>query len=73
MSASKKVIEAARRLLDQKFSTYKASNGREVGVEGEDGEKVWLVHSNEIFDLETALKKYDERIAKMKTAVATGG
>ena len=47
--------EAAQAVIDGKFSTYKARNGRDVGIQGDDGEKVWLVHSDEIFALETAL------------------
>jgi hypothetical protein len=47
--------EAAQSVLDMMFSTYKARNGREVGVQGDDGEKVWLVHSDQIEDLRRAL------------------
>lgn len=37
------VRHAAQEILDQVFSTYKARNGREVGVEDDNGEKVWLL------------------------------
>lgn len=34
---------SARDILDQVFSTYKARNGRDVGIEDDNGEKVWLL------------------------------
>lgn len=55
------LVEAARRVSKRKFSTYKARNGRDVGVEGDDGEKCFIVHSDEIFALDCALKAYDLR------------
>ena len=51
------LIEAAQAILNRMSSTYKARNGREVGVQGDDGEKVWLVHSDEITALEGALAR----------------
>ncbi|MBO9380305.1 hypothetical protein GG804_26420 [Sphingomonas histidinilytica] len=47
--------EAVRELLARMSSTYKARNGREVGIEGDDGEKCWIVHSDQIAALEVAL------------------
>lgn len=47
--------DAAQKVLDRMFSTYRARNGRQVGVEGDDGEKVWLVHSDDIEALRSAL------------------
>lgn len=49
--------EAAVGLLDNMASTYKARNGREVGIQGEDGEKCWIVHSDYIAALEAALDR----------------
>ncbi len=46
---------AATELLAAKFSTYRARNGREVGVEADDGEKCWIVHIDQIAALEAAL------------------
>ena len=45
---------AIRDVLERRSSTYRAKNGREVGIQGEDGEKVWLVHSDEMSALEMA-------------------
>lgn len=50
-----KLREAGSEIITHMFSTYKARNGREVGVQGDDGEKVWLVHSDYIFALQAAL------------------
>ena len=73
MAAKDKVVEAARRVLAEKFSTYKAANGRDVGVEGDDGEKCWIVHSDAMFELQYALEAYDKRRAELKALTATGG
>ncbi|MGE4322437.1 MAG: hypothetical protein AB7E60_05350 [Sphingobium sp.] len=54
-SANNALREAAQAVLDHRFSTYRARNGREVGIQGDDGEKVWLVHSDQMFDLGQAL------------------
>lgn len=47
---------AARAVIDMRFSTYRARNGREISIEGDDGEKVWLVPSDAITHLEAALR-----------------
>lgn len=73
MSAKDKVIEAARRVISEKFSQIKARNNRMVGVQADDGEKCFVVHSDAIFELENALAAYDKRRADMKAAVALGG
>lgn len=46
---------AARDLIDQRFSTYRAGNGRDVGVQDENGEKVWLVPHDPMYALEALL------------------
>lgn len=51
-----KLRSAAENLLDRMIDTYKARNGRDVGIVGDDGEKCWIVHTDEIFALELALK-----------------
>lgn len=47
--------EAAQELLDTMSGTYKARNGREMGIQGDDGEKCWIVHSDQIEGLRRAL------------------
>ncbi len=47
---------AGRDLLAGMTSTFKARNGRDVGVQGDDGEKVWLVHSDLIAGLQRAIQ-----------------
>jgi hypothetical protein len=49
---------AAKDVIDAKFSTYRARNGRDIGVEDESGEKCWIVPSDLISLLEGALE-YD--------------
>jgi hypothetical protein len=46
---------ASQAVLDRMFSTYTARNGREVGIEGDDGEKCWIVHSDDIEEMRRAL------------------
>lgn len=55
--AAPDLLEAARDLIAGMTSTYRARNGRDVGIQGDDGEKVWLVHSDIITSLEAALSK----------------
>lgn len=71
MAASDKVIAAARELLAAKCSTLK--NGK--GIEMEDGEKGYIIHSDNIFALESAVAVYDQRRAEMRRVAgeATGG
>lgn len=73
MAAKDKVIEAARTLLARKFANYKAANGREIGIEADDGEKCWIVHSEDVHALESALAAYDKRRAELKETAALGG
>src|SRR6185312_4635837 len=49
------VVEAARELLAARFETFKARNGRMVGVQDDSGEKVWLAPFDEMAALEHAL------------------
>lgn len=49
------LVEAATGLLERMSSTFKARNGRNVGIEADDGEKCWIVHSDDITALEGAL------------------
>lgn len=51
--------DAAKALIAGMSSTYRARNGRDVGIEADDGEKVWLVHSDLITALEAALASPD--------------
>jgi hypothetical protein len=47
--------DAGQQVIDQMTSTYRARNGREVGIQGDDGEKCWIVHSDYITELCAAL------------------
>lgn len=49
--------EAARNLIARMSSTYTARNGRKVGIQADDGEKCYIVHSDEIHALEVALAR----------------
>lgn len=55
------VVEAAKELIAVKTSTFKARNGREIGIEADDGEKCYIVHSDQIFTLESALSTLTNR------------
>ncbi len=47
--------EAAQAILDRASDTYTARNGRKVGIQADDGEKCWIVHSDDIEDLRRAI------------------
>jgi NTP pyrophosphatase (non-canonical NTP hydrolase) len=53
------MAEAAQNVVDRMSGTYTARNGREVGIQGDDGEKCWIVHSDDVERLRAALAKYD--------------
>lgn len=73
MSKADKVIQAARRVFAEKFENIKSANGKEIGVQGDDGEKCFVVHSDAMFALQTALEAYDKRRAELKEIAALGG
>lgn len=50
-----KLREAAADLIATATDTYKARNGRTMGIEADDGEKCWIVHSDQIEALRLAL------------------
>jgi hypothetical protein len=50
------VTEAARNLIASKFGTYKARNGRQMGIQDDSGEKCWIVPFDAMFELEAALE-----------------
>lgn len=58
--------EAGSAVIDRKASTYKARNGREVGIQGDDGEMCWIVHSDEITQLEAATTQMEAAIRSLK-------
>lgn len=54
-AGEERLREAAQELLDGLTSTYRARNGREVGIEADDGEKCYIVHSELVAGLRAAL------------------
>jgi hypothetical protein len=48
---------ASKSVLDNMFLTWRARNGRNVGVQSDDGEKCWIVHSDDIEALRAALEQ----------------
>lgn len=51
----KEMRAAACSLIAARFSTFKAKNGRDVGVQDTNGEKMWLVPFDEMAALERAM------------------
>jgi len=47
--------EAARNLVAVRYDTYKARNGKLCSIEGDDGEKAWIVPFDAMAELESAL------------------
>lgn len=47
--------EAAANLIANRFDQYKARNGKMSSIEGDDGEKCWIVSFDDMADLEAAL------------------
>lgn len=55
-----KMREAGQTILDTMSDAYTAGNGRRVGIQAGDGEKCWIVHSDQIEYLRSALKAEGE-------------
>lgn len=49
------LAEAAMEILHSMASSYKAGNNRQVSIQADDGEKCWIVHSEQIEALRSAL------------------
>ncbi|MCP1243275.1 hypothetical protein [Acetobacter lambici] len=47
---------ALKRVTDERFTSYRAKNGREVSVEGDDGERCDIIHSDITTDCEAAIE-----------------
>lgn len=59
MTPIKRVVAAARAVHEARTDTYRAGNNRQVGIQGDDGEKCFIVHSDQMFELEQALSDLD--------------
>jgi len=59
-ASADRLAEAAESLLARMFGTYTARNGRQVGIQGDDGEKCWIVHSDDIETLRQALNEWSQ-------------
>lgn len=53
---NERLREAAQDVINQRFSTYRGRGGREIGVQDDNGEKVWLVPHDPLYALEAALQ-----------------
>ncbi|MEE9906699.1 hypothetical protein LWV33_03190 [Brucella intermedia] len=53
-----KLVNAARNLIANRFDTYKARNGKLCSIEGDDGEKCWIVPFDDMAELEAALRSH---------------
>ncbi|OAE39683.1 hypothetical protein [Brucella intermedia] len=51
--------EAARNLIAVRYDTYTARNGKLCSIEGDDGEKAWIVPFDAMAELESALSSPD--------------
>jgi len=68
VSVPKGVVEAAQAIIDNMTSTYTARNGRNVGIQGDDGEKCFIIHSG----YTSALEYYLSTISPSPTPPTDG-
>lgn len=59
MTPIERVVAAARAVHEARTDTYRAGNNRQVGIQGDDGEKCFIVHSDQMFELEQSLSELD--------------
>lgn len=57
ISAAPDFLEAAEDIVASRSDAYKARNGRDVGIQDESGEKMWIVPFDEMLALEAAIAK----------------
>lgn len=53
---NKRLRDAARDVIDVATDTYTARNGRRVSIQADDGEKCWIIHSDQIELLRGAIE-----------------
>jgi hypothetical protein len=58
-AVEKSLIDACKLLLENRQGAYTAKNGKQVGIEDENGEKMWISAFDDFFELETAIAAYD--------------
>lgn len=73
MSATTKLITAARQVVADAFDKVRTINGHSVGIEGDDGEKCWCVPDDVMHALKVSIEDYDKRRRDLKNAKSTGG
>ena len=52
------LVAAVDDVLETASGSYRAGNGRQMGIQADDGEKCWIVHSDQIEALRAALAAY---------------
>ncbi|NGP19321.1 hypothetical protein [Devosia aurantiaca] len=57
IGASPELLEAAEHIVASRSDTYKARNGRDMGIQDESGEKMWIVPFEEMLALEAVIAK----------------
>jgi hypothetical protein len=67
-----KLLKAAEAIKQMKFDRYKKRNGHETGIEADDGEKCWIVHSDQISALEFAIKEARSSLGEARVSDAQG-
>lgn len=61
ISATPDLFSAAKDIISSRSSTFKARNGRQVSVQDDSGEMVWLVPFDALLALEAAIAKAEGR------------
>lgn len=61
IAATPGLAEAAKGVLESRAATFKARNGRRMGIEDESGEAMWIVPFDEMAALEAAIAKAEGR------------
>ncbi len=55
LSEAERMREAGQAVIAQAFDHYTARNGRRIGIEGDDGEKCWIVPFDAFESLRAAI------------------
>lgn len=67
-----RLLKAARLVVAMKFDHYRSGNGRMRSIEGDDGEKCWIVPFDPMTLLESAVKELADRPSSNQTTDGCG-
>jgi len=67
----KALEDAIKTAIALRFDTYRAGNGRQIGIEGDDGEKCWIIPNDAMHGLESVLEAAEDTPPRVRRLLWT--